>query len=204
MAAPQAQFPAAGTAARPHSGHRAACTLCINSSHHLGTVQQYATHSCNHVPPALPQRHNSPLVTTRNPDETGDDSLLPRVIADAAAAAAGLPLGPAGPVVTAIAAPYLEAVAQWAWDTFGEDSKNPILGMLARAPPRQGWTQPGSPGASAGTSRPADRLLTAIRGASSTAWPPKVTAIGYLLAKGLNRRRRDRNRPRRPRASSHG
>lgn len=113
------------------------------------------------------------------------DDLLPRVIADAAAAAAGLPLGPAGTFLTAAAAPYLEVVAQWAWDKFGEDSTRRILGMLGRA-----WHATGLSSVSFASRIGRDeqtRLLTAsaIRGASSTAWPPRVKAIGDLLARGL-------------------
>jgi len=87
--------------------------------------------------------------------------------------------------VTAVATPYLEAVFQWAWDKFGEDSKNRILGMLARA-----WHVTGMN--SERFARRIDknaqtRLLTAtaVKGAASTAFSPKVAAIGNLLAKGL-------------------
>lgn len=107
------------------------------------------------------------------------------MIADAAAAAVGLPFGPAGPVVTATTAPYLEHLAQAAWDKFGEDSKNRIYAMLSRA-----WHATGL-----GPSRFAKRIgrneqtrlltATAMTGAATTSWPPRVTAIGNLLASGL-------------------
>lgn len=107
------------------------------------------------------------------------------MIADAAAAAAGLPFGPAGPVVTATTAPYLELLAQAVWDKFGEDSKNRISAMLSWA-----WHATGL-----GPSRFAKRIgrneqtrlltATAMTGAATTSWPPRVTAIGKLLASGL-------------------
>jgi len=124
-------------------------------------------------------------VTASSSSASEDGHLLPRAIADAAAVAAGIPLGPDGVFVTAVATPYLEAVFQWAWDKFGEDSKNRILGMLARA-----WHVTGMN--SERFARRIDknaqtRLLTAtaVKGAASTAFSPKVAAIGNLLAKGL-------------------
>jgi hypothetical protein len=111
--------------------------------------------------------------------------LLPRVIADAAAAAAGVPFGPAGPFVTATTAPYLELLAQDAWDKFGEDAKNRIFAMLGRA-----WHASGLgslPFARRIGRNERTRLLTAtaMTGAATTAWPPRVAAIGTLLARGL-------------------
>jgi len=94
-------------------------------------------------------------------------------------------LGPDGQVITAAAVPYLEAVAVWAWGKFGEDGKNRVLDMLSRA-----WRITGMDStrfARRISRNEQTRLLTAtaIKGASSTAWPPRVTAIGDLLAKGL-------------------
>jgi hypothetical protein len=129
-------------------------------------------------------RHNG-LVTASGAGAAEGGDLLPRVIADSAAALADLPFGPAGPFVTAATAPYLERVSLWAWDKFGEDSKNRISGMLGRAWHASGLSAikfAGRIGRSEQT-----RLLTAtaMTGAATTAWPPRVRAIGNLLAKGL-------------------
>lgn len=124
-------------------------------------------------------------MTTGNSDGSDGDSLLPRAIADAVAVAIGLPLGADGAFLTAVTAPYLEAVAQRAVDQYGEDAKNRILDMLARA-----WQATGLSSATFASRVGNDeqtRLLTAatIKAASSTAWPQKVIALGRLLAKGL-------------------
>jgi hypothetical protein len=124
-------------------------------------------------------------MTTSGSSNAEDGALLPRAIADAAAAATGLPFGPAGPFVAAVTAPYLELVAQWVWDKVGEDAKKQILRMLNRA-----WHATGMSSvrfANRIGRNEQTRLLTAnaIRSASSTAWRPKVTAIGDLLARGL-------------------
>lgn len=92
-------------------------------------------------------------MTTGNSDGSEGEGLLPRVIADAAAAAIGLPLGPAGSLVTAVATPYLEAVTQWAFERFAEDAKERVLGMLARAWHSRVWILPGSLAVSAKTNK---------------------------------------------------
>lgn len=129
-------------------------------------------------------RHNE-LVATADSRRAEDGDLLPRVIADAAAAATGVPFGPAGPFVTAATAPYLELLAQGVWDKFGEDVKDRIFAML-------GWAWHATGLSSVRFARrigrnERTRLLTAtaMTGAATTSWPPRVAAIGKLLATGL-------------------
>jgi hypothetical protein len=120
-----------------------------------------------------------------NSDGDERENLLPRVIADAAAAAIGLPFGSVGSSVTAATAPYLELLAQWGWEKFGEDSKNRISEMLGRSWHRTGLT--GTIFAGRIGRNEQTRLLaaTAMTGAATTAWPPRVQAIGSMLAAGL-------------------
>lgn len=122
---------------------------------------------------------------TGNSEGSGDGELLPRVVADAAAAVIGLPLGPAGSLVTAVTTPLLEAMAHWAWDLISEDRKRRVYEMLAGA-----WQATGLDATRFARRIGADertRLITAtaVSGAATTTWPPRVAAIGRLLADGL-------------------
>jgi hypothetical protein len=126
------------------------------------------------------------LVASGDPGGAKEDGdQIPRVIADAAALAVGIPFGPAGAFVAVATAPYLEAVAQWAWDKFGEDCKNRIVAMLARAWHKTGLG-PLKFARRVGRNEQSQLLTaTAMRGAATTAWPPRVAAIGDMLARGL-------------------
>jgi hypothetical protein len=107
------------------------------------------------------------------------------VIADAAAAAAGVPFGPVGPFVTAATAPYLELLAKTAWDKFGEDVKDRIFAMLGWAWQATGLNSVRFASRIGRNERARLLTATAMTGAATTSWPPRVAAIGKLLASGL-------------------
>lgn len=130
------------------------------------------------------RRHNNMVGTGDTGGSEGRD-LLPRVIADAAAAAAGVPFGPAGPFITAATTPYLELLAQSAWDKFGEDAKNRIFAMLGRAWHATGLSSLKFAKRIGRNERTRLLTATAMTGAATTSWPPRVAAIGKLLASGL-------------------
>lgn len=117
--------------------------------------------------------------------EKPSGSRIPRSAAAAFGALAGVRLGPGGAIAGAAAGPYLQDLASKAWDEFRTDSQRRQADML-RSAAEAAEAGPEELAGLIGKSEQT-RLLTAtaMAGASRTAWPPQVAALGRALADGL-------------------
>lgn len=119
-------------------------------------------------------------------DEAGRrPSSAERSVAAAAGALVGVGFGPVGVVAGAALAPYLEELAQWAWDQFRPDAHRRQARMLASGIEVSGRDDKGFAALIGESERSRLLTATAMSAAARTAWPPKVSALGRALADGL-------------------
>jgi hypothetical protein len=127
-------------------------------------------------------------VTDPEADQSGKPlSALQRAIVDAAVVGAGLRLGAdAGAVVSTFAIPFAEEIVRRARDEFRTDAEQRVAQMLGLAAEELGCNDPDQLGDMISKSERTRLLaITAMDGAIKTAWPPRVVAIGRVLAAGL-------------------
>ncbi len=119
-------------------------------------------------------------------DEDQEPSRLIRAVADASAVVAGARLGGIdGIAIGALSSPYLEDFLNKAVGEFRSDARRRVKGMLTSA----SIAAECDPEKLAGLINASERTrliaMNAMTSASSTAWPPKVHALGRALAGGL-------------------
>lgn len=116
----------------------------------------------------------------REPDRVG-----PKIVAGLAVAGAGIRLGPEAALALGAAAPLFESLAERAWEELRPDARQRAAQVLSTAAEEIGCDdeQFGELIGSSETSRLQTGL--AMDAAQRTAWPPKVYALGRVLAAGL-------------------
>jgi hypothetical protein len=116
----------------------------------------------------------------REPDQVG-----PKIVAGVAVAAAGIRLGPEAALALAAASPLFESLAERTWEELRPDARQRAAQVLITAAEEIGCDdeQLGKLIGSSETSRLQTGL--AMDAAQRTAWPPKVYALGRVLAAGL-------------------
>lgn len=121
-------------------------------------------------------------------DEGSSDqtSVLPAALSVAAGAAAGAGLGgPAGAAVGAFAGPYLEILLRRSFAEFGADAQARVRQMMGSACDAAQCTEAELQELLLNSERARLLNVNAILGAAGTVWPPKVAALGRVLAAGL-------------------
>src|SRR5262249_23252229 len=121
-----------------------------------------------------------------DPDEAREaDRVGPKIVAGVATAGAGVFLGPGGALVLGAAGPLFESLAERAWEELRPDARRRAGQVLSTAAEVTGYDDE-QLGEAIGTSE-RTRLLTglAMHAAQRTTWPPKVRALGRVLAAGL-------------------
>ena len=119
-------------------------------------------------------------------DEDGEpDRVGPKIIAGLATAAAAVRLGPAAALAFGAASPLFESLAERTWQEFRPDARQRAARVLDIAAEETGCDAE-KLDLLIGKS-PASRLQAtlAMDAAQRTAWPPKVYALGKILAEGL-------------------
>jgi hypothetical protein len=116
----------------------------------------------------------------REPDRVG-----PKIVAGLAAAGAGIRLGPEAALALGAASPLFESLAERAWEELRPEARQRAERVLSTAAEEIGCDdeQLGKLIGSSETSRLQTGL--AMDAAQRTAWPPKVRALGRVLAEGL-------------------
>jgi hypothetical protein len=116
----------------------------------------------------------------REPDRVG-----PKIVAGLAVAAAGIGLGPEAALALGAASPLFESLAERAWEELRPDARQRAARILSTAAEEAGCDdeQFGELIGASETSRLQTGL--AMDAAQRTAWPPKVRALGRVLAAGL-------------------
>lgn len=114
-------------------------------------------------------------------------SLAGGTLAGGSAAAAGLPpLAVLAATAAGMALPYAEIVAHRVFDEFRADARRRVDDMLASADSELGDIGPARLADLASKSEQTQLLTTmAVDAAARTAWPPRVVALGRVLAAGL-------------------
>jgi hypothetical protein len=121
-----------------------------------------------------------------NPDEEHEpDRVGPKIAAGLTVAGAGVALGPVGALILGAAGPLFESLAQRAWEELRPDARRRTAQVLSTAADSAGC-EAEQLGEMIGASEQT-RLMTglAMHAAERTAWPPKVAALGRVLAAGL-------------------
>ena len=119
-------------------------------------------------------------------EEQREPGIGKQAVVAAVAAGVGARLGgPLGAAAGGGMTPYLTALVDNVLDEWRRDQRGNIADMAAAAAATGGFS-PGELGGRMGRS-PRTRLLTATaaESAAKTAWPPKVRALGRVLADGL-------------------
>jgi hypothetical protein len=113
------------------------------------------------------------------------DSVGPKIVAGLAVAGASIRLGPEVALALGAAGPLFESLAERAWGEFRPDARRRAARVLSTAAEEIGCDdeQLGELIGSTETSRLQTGL--AMDAAQRTAWPPKVYALGRVLAAGL-------------------
>lgn len=116
----------------------------------------------------------------REPDHVGS-----KIVAGVAVAGAGIRLGPEAALALGAASHLFVSLAQHAWEEFRPDARQRAARVLSTAAEELGCDdeQLGELIGSSETSRLQTGL--AMDAAQRTAWPPKVYALGRVLAAGL-------------------
>jgi|ERR1022692_3295604 hypothetical protein len=121
-----------------------------------------------------------------NEASSGQSSILPTALATAGGAALGAGLGgPGGAVIGAFAGPYLELLLRRSFAEFGADAQERVRQMMASARDAAECTEAELEERLLETEQTRLLNVNAILAAADTAWPPKVVALGRVLAAGL-------------------
>jgi hypothetical protein len=123
-----------------------------------------------------------------DPDEDEDlepDHVGPKIVAGLAIASAGIRLGPEAALALGAASPLFESLAERTWEELRPDARKRAARVLSTAAEEVGCDdkQLGELIRSSETSKLQTGL--AMDAAQRTAWPPKVYALGRVLAAGL-------------------
>lgn len=118
-------------------------------------------------------------------DRAEQPGKLPTALAAGASALAGVRLGPGGAVVGAFAGPYLGSLLRRSFAEFGEDAKEHIRLMMSSARDAAHYTDEELQEQLLRSERTRILNITAVNAAAGTAWPPKVVALGRVLAGGI-------------------
>jgi hypothetical protein len=110
----------------------------------------------------------------------------PKVVAGLAVAGAAIRLGPEAALALGAAGPLFESLAERAWEELRPDARRRAAQVLITAAEEAGCGDDRQLGKLIGASE-TSRLQTglAMAAAERTAWPPKVRALGRVLAAGL-------------------
>lgn len=116
----------------------------------------------------------------REPDRVG-----PKIVTGLAVAGVGIRLGPEAALALGAASPLFESLAERAWEELRPDARQRAARVLSTAAEEVGYDdeQFGELIGSSETSRLQTGL--AMDAAQRTTWPPKVYALGRVLAAGL-------------------
>jgi hypothetical protein len=127
-------------------------------------------------------------VTDDGDSNSGQPTILPTALAMGAGAAAGaLVGGPAGAFAGAFAGPYVEILLRRSFAEFGADAQERIRQMMGSACDAAQCTETELEDQLLETERTRLLNVNAILAAAGTVWPPKVMALGRILADGLPR-----------------
>jgi hypothetical protein len=109
----------------------------------------------------------------------------PKIVAGIVGAGAGIRLGPEAALALGAAGPLFESLAERAWEELRPDARQRAAQVLSTAAEETGcnYEQLSELIGSSETSRLQTGL--AMDAAQRTAWPPKVYALGRVLAAGL-------------------
>lgn len=123
-----------------------------------------------------------------DPDEDEDrepDRVGPKIVAGLAVASVGIRLGPEAALALGAASPLFESLAERAWEELRPEARQRAARVLSTAAEEIGCDDEQF-GKLIGSSE-TNRLQTglAMDAAQRTAWPPKVRALGRVLAEGL-------------------
>lgn len=125
-------------------------------------------------------------MTDEDGESTSGQSILPTALATAGGAALGVGLGgPEGAVIGAFAGPYLELLLRRSFAEFGTDAQERVRQMMASARDAAEYTEAELEEHLLETEQTRLLNVNAILGAAGTTWPPKVVALGRVLAAGL-------------------
>jgi hypothetical protein len=130
-------------------------------------------------------RTDSSRAGDRSPEEHEPDRVGPKIAAGLAVAGAGIALGPGAALILGAASPLFESLAERAWGELSPDARRRDGLMLSTVADAAGCDAE-QLGEMIGASEQT-RLMTglAMQAAERTVWPPKVVALGKVLAAGL-------------------
>jgi hypothetical protein len=124
-------------------------------------------------------------VTHEDNGDAEQPSALPAALAYGAGALAGARLGPGGAIVGAFSGPYLEIMLRRSFAEFGADARERVRRMMGSAREAARCTDAELEKQLLQSERTRLLNVTAIEAAAGTAWPPKVVALGRVLAGGV-------------------
>lgn len=126
------------------------------------------------------------MTSDDNEESSGQQSIPPAALATAGGAALGAGLGgAAGAAIGAFAGPYLELMLRRSFAEFGADAQQRVRQMMASARETAECTEAELEERLLETEQTRLLNVNAILAAAGTAWPPKVVALGRVLAAGL-------------------
>jgi hypothetical protein len=123
-------------------------------------------------------------VPDRDEDDVADH-VGPKIIAGLVTAGAGIRLGPEAALALGGAGSLFESLAQKAWDELRSDGRRRAAAVLSSAAEEAGCDHEQLGRLIADSEATRLQAALAMDAAQRTAWPPKVRALGRVLAAGL-------------------